>query len=232
MPDDVDLTDESLMLRILDQDSRALGCLYDRYAIRVFGIGMKMLRDSHDAEDLVAETFIALWERAERYDDRRGSVGTFLSLVARSRARDQIRKRERRRQREGTQVDIDDLFEDPTSNLRSTPGATPDQLWDALERLDVAEREAIQLNFVLGLSHAEIATRLDEPVGTIKTRIRRGIRRLRAMMEPSFETAASSVADSSRAARSNALLGDVKGQMRSSAKRFHADVTDDANWRS
>jgi RNA polymerase sigma-70 factor (ECF subfamily) len=178
--------DASLMRAIADGDQAALAALYDRYASRLMGLLVRMLRDKTDAEETLAELFWEVWDRADRYDEGRGCVATYLMTLARSRAIDRRRRRTARPDTDPARtrpVDAADAQAADAGLLSPLQGVLFDEqarvVRGALDRLGAPQREAIELAFFDGLSHTEVAERLSRPLGTVKTWIRQGLSRLR-----------------------------------------------------
>ncbi len=176
-------------------DERAAATLYDRHAGLVLALALRITSDRGDAEDVVVESFAQAWEQAARYDATRSAVVSWLANIARSRALDLVRARGRREQRVAADSTV----------VEST--ATPVEGDDVLSQLEQAERDArvagalavlpepqraaIELAFYEGLSHAEIADRIATPLGTVKTRIRMGMQKLRELLAPDMTPEAS-----------------------------------------
>lgn len=170
--------DSALLGRITDRDETALAALYDRWLGPVYSLVVHLLKDADEAEDVVEETFWQVWQRASAYDASRGTVRTWLLTIARSRALDRIRARGRTR-------------EDTTADIRSAVDQAPDPSVDAesaerrvivsaaMNQLPEDQRRALELAYFGGMSQTEIATALGEPLGTIKTRMRLGMAKLR-----------------------------------------------------
>ena len=176
--------DASAMRRMATGDGGALAELYDRHSRALFSIAVRILRDHGDAEEIVQDVFAQAWRQAARYDTTRGAVVAWLLMMARSRAIDRLRAR-----RGQPPLDADH----PAALRDVADGSTPVDLAlltaaqvalvrAALEALPETQREAIDLAFHEGLTHAEVAERLQQPLGTIKTRIRLGLLRLRAAL--------------------------------------------------
>jgi RNA polymerase sigma-70 factor, ECF subfamily len=166
---------EALLGRLTSGDSRALGEVYDRYAGLVNGLALRILRDRTEAEDVVQEVFVQIWRQAGRFDPARGSPEAWICTMARTRALDRLRRRASRR-------------EEPSD---SAPGVTEPPRTEqalavrkALDSLSPDQRKALELAYYEGLTQTEIAARLDEPLGTIKTRIRTAMIRLRDVLRP------------------------------------------------
>jgi RNA polymerase sigma-70 factor (ECF subfamily) len=177
--------DRALMSGIAAGDAAALRDLYDRHAGQVLALCRRILRDRAEAEEALGDVFWELWEKADRYREDRGAVLPYLMMVARSRAIDRLR----RRRREDAVVDPATATEGaslaPPSAAAEGPyheAAASEQkarIRRALSGLAAAERRAVELSFFDGLSHGEIARALQEPLGTVKSRIRQGLLRLR-----------------------------------------------------
>lgn len=167
------VSDTELVARAARGDGESLGLLYDRHAGRMRAIALRIVRAPEDAEDVVQETFVQAWRQADRFDEGRGSVGAWLSIITRSRALDRWRRRAARREAsvpEGAEV---------AAPGGSGGGALHWATRGALSELPERERELLELAYWEGLSQAEIAERLALPLGTVKTRMRTGLKRLR-----------------------------------------------------
>jgi len=164
-----------LLQRLAAGDHEALGEFYDLYAGLANGLALRILRDRSDAEDAVQEAFVQVWREAARYDPRRGSPQAWLCTIARTRALDRRRRRVARR-------------EDATGALPASSSAPQMEealtVRKALGGLSTDERRALELAYYEGLTQSEIARRLNEPLGTIKTRIRTAMIRLREALGP------------------------------------------------
>ena len=172
--------DQAALERMERGDERALAELYDRHARLVYSLALRILQDAGDAEDVVQEVFAQAWQQASRYDVRRGTVAAWLLVRARSRALDRLRARRTRPDLAGTPlraVEIADSADAADVQLVSAEQVA--RVREALAGLPVSQRAALELAYYEGLSHAEIATRLDQPLGTIKTRIRLAMIKLR-----------------------------------------------------
>jgi RNA polymerase sigma-70 factor (ECF subfamily) len=176
-------SDEQLVTRIAAGDRSAFAHFYDRHAGRVYGLLLYMLRHAGDAEDVLQDTFWQIWERsASRYDVRRSPPVAWLLAIARSRALDLLRKRKLLSELPGEYGCPNCSYEpDPIQRLERSE--TGHQLRTALAVLPEAQRQAVMLAFYTGLTHDQIARQLALPLGTVKTRIRLGLRRLRGILE-------------------------------------------------
>lgn len=172
--------DRLAMARMARGEHDALAELYDRHARPVYSLALRILQDRADAEDVVQEAFAQAWAQASRYDVQRGVVAAWLLTLARSRAIDRLRSRRARPDLAGgetTATDVADAAATPDLQLLSAEQV--DRVRAALRDLPALQRVTLELAYYEGLSHAEIAEQLEQPLGTVKTRIRQGMIRLR-----------------------------------------------------
>jgi RNA polymerase sigma-70 factor, ECF subfamily len=166
--------DAALVARIRDGDHAALEQLVAELGGVVKAVAFRVLRDQGRAEDVVQDTFVTFWRAPEKFDAARGSLRTFLSTIAHRRAVDVIRTevaRSRREERAPEPAHVDVEEEVWRRSVSRTVRA-------ALSELGDGEREALSLAYFGGLSYTEVARRLDQPEGTVKSRIRTGMRKL------------------------------------------------------
>lgn len=178
-------SDAVLMARIEARDARALGELYDRHAARLLGVARRILGGGGEAEEVVQEVFLFAWRSASSYDARRGAVLTWLLIAARSRAIDRLRSR-RSPSRPPTRP-LDEAGDPPARD--DVEAASADREWEALCRAAVGElpgdqRAVLELAYFEGLTQQEIAERTATPLGTVKTRTRLGLMKLRERLRP------------------------------------------------
>ncbi len=182
-----DENDARLLRGIANGDRECFQQLHDRYDGLLFTTIQKVLNDRQDAEEVLQETFFNLWRKAGLYVPGRGRPVTWLASLARNRAIDRLRSKQRRaRLRDALQTDetAASISEAPVDG--PSAAARRDEcraVRQAVVELTPVQREAIEMSYFHGLSQQEIADKLGEPVGTVKARIRRGIRRLRAIYE-------------------------------------------------
>ena len=183
--------DARLVARAAEGDASALAALYDRHGRAAYALARAMVGGASDAEDVVASTFSQLWQTASRYDAGRGSVAAWITTMTRSRALDLLRAQRRRaRLHERAAVADADGFAVPLGGGGDAPDRGVERAEVALavraslEALPAAQRRAIELAFFGGLSHTDIAAALNEPLGTVKTRIRTGMLKLRDALRP------------------------------------------------
>jgi RNA polymerase sigma-70 factor, ECF subfamily len=172
--------DHTTLERMARGEQEALGELYDRYSHLVYSLALRIIRDQGDAEDIVQEVFSQAWRQAGRYETRRGNVIAWLLNLTRSRAIDRLRGRQARPEASSESVlaiDMPDLAL-PVDEQLSLEGRAS-RVRAAMKELSVLQRVAIELAFYEGLTHVEIAERLELPLGTVKTRIRQGLLKLK-----------------------------------------------------
>lgn len=172
----------SLIQRIGAQNRDAFSQFYDRYSPIVYALALRMLRVQSDAEDLLQDVFLQVWRQATAYRTERGSPEAWLINIARSRAIDKLRSI-RRRERSFVLTDDPAAAESP-DNVETSAGESETRLAmnSALANLPEAQRRVLELAYFDDLSQTEIATQLAEPLGTVKTRMRSGILRLRGLL--------------------------------------------------
>jgi RNA polymerase sigma-70 factor (ECF subfamily) len=173
-----DASDAALVVGIARFREAALAEVYRRHGDAAFGLAVRVLRDRALAEDLVQEVFLKLWHDPERFDPGRGSLRSFLMATVHSRAIDVVRAEASRRGRESRHQR---LHPEPEYDLERevVELALAEQVRDAFDVLSDDERRAIELAYLEGHTYREVAVLLDEPEGTVKSRIRVGLRRLR-----------------------------------------------------
>jgi RNA polymerase sigma-70 factor (ECF subfamily) len=172
----------ALLQQIVSGDGEAFSRFYDRYASLVFTFALRLLGSRADAEDLLQEVFLDVWRQAQSYNPERGSPEAWLITMTRSRAIDRVRSIRRR--------DLGPLSPDEPARLEGgTQVAPPTQALEAkltaqsiLTKLPEAQRTVLELAYFDGLTQSEIAARLREPLGTVKTRMRTGLERLRGFL--------------------------------------------------
>ena len=172
--------------RVRRGDQQAFAMLYDALAPKIFGIVKRVLRDPAMSEEVTQEVFVEIWQQADRFDAERASVTTWALTMARRRAVDRVRREQSQRNRvEALAGQRNDSEVEPGQQVvdRLDAGAVR----DALSALPDDQRDVLVLSFIEGLAHGEIADRLDLPLGTVKGRVRGGLKKLRAGLEGSDE---------------------------------------------
>jgi len=173
------ISDKELVSRVRAGDQNAMGTLYDRYSPLVYAVGLRVLADTAAAEDVLQEVFMQLWRNPARFDASRGSLGAWLAVIARNRGIDALRKRR-------YESDIEDIVVSVEPDLASEADRSraAKNVRDVLNGMHPAQRQALEMAFFEGLTHTEIAAKIGEPLGTIKTRIRAGLLALRKALKP------------------------------------------------
>lgn len=178
-----DLLDTDLMIRIADGDADSFAELHKTLAGPVFSTAYRVLNNAIEAEEVAQDVFVQIWDKATTYEPKKGKPITWATTMARNRAIDRIRANRRRfRLRDDFKVEMDATAPvrraaDASETARKTDDARV--VRNAVANLTKDQREAIQLVYFDGLTQKEAAARLDQPLGTVKARIRRGIHRLR-----------------------------------------------------
>jgi len=189
MPRDLaHLSDEAVVALVARSDEVALGELYDRFGRIAYGLALRVLRDPGLAEDAVQEAFLQIWRGAERFVPERAKASAWIMTLVHRRAVDLVRREERRRA---------DPLED-ASAVAGAEGSAEDLAWLRFERervqaalslLPDQQREALELAYYGGFTQSELAERLGQPIGTIKSRMFAGLTRLRELLDSPHETA-------------------------------------------
>ena len=189
---DTTISDPELMHAIGRQDRQAFETLYDRYNRLVFSTAYRVLQDAQGAEDVAQEVFVRLWKNPDRYDEQRGRFLGWLLSVTRNRAIDEVRSRKRRPLTEsqvGNPEDSGSLADEtPSEPARAAMELAEmtdqrEMVRQALAELPEEQRVAIEMAYYKGLTQVEIATELDTPLGTVKTRVRLGMQKLRVALQ-------------------------------------------------
>ncbi len=174
--------DRTLLIRVQQRDVRALEMLYDSYASRALGLAFHILKDRDLAEQVIQDAFWRVWRNADKYEPARGSFSTWLFTIVHNLAIDQLRRRreelplEDAEQGEVIESELPDVSDLATRQLRS------DEIRAAVNKLPEAQRRVIELAYFEGLSRPEIAQQLSTPLGTIHTRARLGLEKLRRLL--------------------------------------------------
>lgn len=182
------LTDAELIARVARRDKQALEALYDRYSPLVLGLAMKIVGERGTAEEIVQEAFWRVWRGADTFVQARGQFAGWLFGIAHNLAIDELRRRRSRPVTTSTDTDEEMIFDLPDDRVdvaetvfQSVTGA---QVRAALNDLPSAQRSVIELAYFEGLTHQEIADKLSEPIGTVHTRARLALQKLRENLAP------------------------------------------------
>jgi RNA polymerase sigma-70 factor (ECF subfamily) len=195
------LADPALVQQVAQGDRQAFLQLYDRHSARVYGLALRMLGDVPSAEEVTQDAFMKLWTRAQSYSAARGTLVAWLLTIARHSALDRIRLEARRPAFSGA-LSIE--REDGRPSLTAPESATEEARWRslrfALAELPAEQRQVIELAYYHGVTHSQMAEMLALPLGTVKTRLRLGMERLREAW----------IEEKPAGQRSKRLKGDVK----------------------
>lgn len=182
MPDNTAFDEAELINRIKTRDQSALSELYQRFGGLVYGLAMRVLQNAGFAEEVTQDIFLKIWDQPDSWDSTRGKLLNWLMTVTRYTAIDRLRKEQRRPS--WSAIDIEDVF-----NIAGKQALVDEQdamlLRTLIQQLPTAQIQAIELAFFGGMSHSEIAEQLALPLGTVKTRLRLGLEKLKEMW---FET--------------------------------------------
>lgn len=165
----------SYLRRIAERDQTALAALYDATNHLIYSLALRIVGNAADAEEVTLDIYSQVWRNAASFDERRGSVIAWLMSIARSRSIDKLRSGINRGRREEALTEVDGV----AAPSAAAPGMAG-QVQKALRGLAPEQREAIELAYWYGYSHSELAERLGQPLGTVKSRIRMGMMKLRS----------------------------------------------------
>ncbi|XWN37625.1 MAG: sigma-70 family RNA polymerase sigma factor [Balneola sp.] len=180
--------DKDLLRRIARKDPVALSLLYDQYNRLLFGLLLSILKKKTEAEDLLQEVFSNIWEKADQYDPERGTGYTWIVSLTRNKGIDRLRSKVYKEQKkQSTSLDDDDvyhpLFSSENNPLEDTIlSDRASILKNALQQISEKQRKVIQISYFDGLSQSEISDQYDIPLGTVKTRMRDGMMKLREIL--------------------------------------------------
>ena len=178
----------ALIKRVADGDQSALTTLYDSTSRLVFGLVLRVVNDRSTAEEILLDVYTQVWRQASTYDSQRGAPLAWLMTIARTRGIDRLRSGKLEHQNRESLDAIGEISASTASPEADSVTAERRQLVrKALESLSAEQREVIELAYYQGLSHSEIALKLGQPLGTVKTRTRLGMMKLRDMLRPALE---------------------------------------------
>jgi RNA polymerase sigma-70 factor (ECF subfamily) len=179
--------DRSCMERLRAGDTKALAELYDRHAPMLYGLALRIVGRAADAEEVLQDTWVHAWKRAETWEPGRGTVTAWLLTLTRSRAIDRIRSVASRRRAEAAAPPPDAPADRDEPAMNVADRQRQDQMSAAMAALTPSQRQVLELGYFGGLSQSEIAARLGAPLGTVKSWTRQGLMRLRELV-PQEET--------------------------------------------
>lgn len=175
------LSDEALVALAARASEDALAELYDRFGGIAYSVALRIVRDRSLADDAVQEGFLAVWRSADRFVSERGKAATWIMTLVHRRAVDLVRREDR--QRAEPLGDAADIQFDDSAEEAAWRGFERERVQNALKRLPDQQREALELAYYAGFTQTELAERLGEPLGTIKSRMFNGLNRLRELIE-------------------------------------------------
>jgi RNA polymerase sigma-70 factor (ECF subfamily) len=183
------IPDSFLIERITHQDTTALSELYDRYGRLVFSIALRILGDAETAEEITQDVFVLVWQKASSFDHAQGKLMTWIASIARNRSIDQLRRV--RIRPEGYSIAWEDCCAEDADEQPGIENGVMDNhqrllLIKSVNALPQDQREALSLAFFYGMTQQEISDKLNQPLGTVKTRIRLGLQKLRAVITSNF----------------------------------------------
>jgi RNA polymerase sigma-70 factor (ECF subfamily) len=188
-PESAPVSDVDLLHAVARGDEAALARLYDAYRVILFGLLVRILNSREEAEDILQEVFVQVWRRAKDFDEQRGRPFTWLVTLARSRAIDRLRLLGARQRLAMGAAQAQEQTENFSDALKDTVRAEQQAVVRrALAELPEEQRHTLVLAYFDGLTQSEIASKLNAPLGTIKTRMRSGMIKLRALLGSQLET--------------------------------------------
>jgi RNA polymerase sigma-70 factor (ECF subfamily) len=184
------LDDETLLRLIIHQQTDALSTLYDRYGRLVYSVAFQMMGDGAAAEEITQDVFVRIWEKAHTYRADQARVSTWITSITRYRSIDLLRRR-------GTRPDHTSIaWDDLPLNVTPVAAGNPEDMTElsllqkrvreAIATLPVEQKKVLALAYFKGLTHSEIADLLGDPLGTVKTRIRAGMQKLKELLKDEF----------------------------------------------
>jgi RNA polymerase sigma-70 factor, ECF subfamily len=183
----IDESDLQVLTALRQGDTNALGIIYDRYGTAVYRLALKILANSTEAEDLTQEVFLAFWRGVDKYDVDRGTLVVFLLTITRSRALNRLKQQD-------SQQNLSKRVGDYLPRNDLNPGMESVKLSELRERMSLAlqelptkHRQVLEMGYYQGKSQSEIAQELDLPIGTVKTRSRQGLLKLRQFLRDLVE---------------------------------------------
>lgn len=174
--------DVKLLSKIAQKDEAALSLLYDRYAQVLLSFAYRILHSLEESEEVISDVFVQVWRNAPNYNPARAKVDTWLFMLTRSRAIDRLRQLTRQERTLLSAQELPMVSESLEQDLIIQDRSQ--QVIKALAQIPYEQRQVLELSYFGGMSHTEIAIKLDLPLGTIKTRIRLGITKLRQLLNP------------------------------------------------
>jgi RNA polymerase sigma-70 factor, ECF subfamily len=183
--DYADMSDEVLLAKIAQQDRQALGALYDRYGRRVYALSARMLNDPQASEEVTQDVFMSVWRRVSSFKPGRGKFTTWLFSIAHNRTIDELRKRMRDRNRDNQNLDdhINIREESPLPAEQVIAQSEYQMVKDAMADLPDEQRRVVEMSYFGGYTQVEISEMTGQPLGTVKTRMRLALRKLKEALK-------------------------------------------------
>ena len=184
------LEERALLRRIAEGDRVSFDDLHQRFSGIVYATIYQVLRDHQDTEDIAQEVFVSIWRKARMYHESKGEPLTWVSSLARNRAIDRLRSKERRaRLRDAVQEEPEIVTPtgEPDAMTHTSLRERGEIVRGAVLKLTPEQRQVIEMAYFAGLSQSQIAEKIDAPLGTVKARMRRGLGKLRGIVEPMFD---------------------------------------------
>jgi len=182
-PEEVDKVQAQLLRGIANRDCDALAQFYDQTAVPFFSVAVRILADTAEAEEVIQDVFVQIWEKAASFDPMLGSAFHWSLSILRHRSIDRLRSRQRRARLHDELEKAQDPALENSQERTTLDSEDTAAIRSALKELPSEQREAIEMAFFGGKTHLEIAESLNEPLGTIKARIRRGMLKLRNSLQ-------------------------------------------------
>ncbi len=185
-PEDREKVDAQLMQRVARGDKLAFAELYDRFSAPLYATAVRVVRDPAEAQDIIHDAFITVWEKSSTFETSRGTAFSWVVTLVRNRAIDRVRMRRRRAELLSESVPSDLGYHENApadgADFVAVAGDDARQVRAAVATLPVEQQRALELAFFTGLTQEQIAAKLNEPLGTVKARIRRGLLKLRDLL--------------------------------------------------
>lgn len=177
------INEKELLPKIAHKDEEAFSELYNRFSQVVYNLSYRVVKNTSDAEEVVQKVFIQIWNKAENYDSNRGAVSTWIMNITRSRAIDKIRSNKKNK----TTISMDDTFLQfisPKGFIIEDASEKREIIKNALAEIPSEQKTVVETIYFEGFTHSEAADHLDIPIGTVKTRLRLGILKLKDLISP------------------------------------------------
>lgn len=187
-PTDADLHAATLLDRVARGDGDALVALYDEYGRLAFSLAYRVLQDATAAEEVVQDAFERVWNNAARFDASRGKVRSWLMSIVHNRSIDFVRSRQRRQETPLDYAPVDRQHSEPDVSVAVLQTLTGEEVRRAVQQLPAEQRQAIELAYFRGLTQHEIAAQTVTPLGTVKSRMRLGLRHLYSLLSTDVRT--------------------------------------------